>query len=47
MIHLVWAAQKEMDEKRAAAKAQQLRDDEANLKAEVEKRRAEIRWSAK
>ncbi|KAK3215133.1 hypothetical protein GRF29_19g2387836 [Pseudopithomyces chartarum] len=42
----IWIAQKEMDEKRAGLKAQRLRDEDASLKAEAEKRRAEIRSSA-
>lgn len=41
----VWIAQKEMDEKRASERAQRLRDEDASLKAEAEKRRAEIRSS--
>ncbi|KAJ4298080.1 DNA repair protein RAD16 [Kalmusia sp. IMI 367209] len=41
----IWTAQKEMDEKRAFARAQQLRTEQASLIAETERRRAEIRAS--
>ncbi|KAF1978153.1 CBP4-domain-containing protein [Bimuria novae-zelandiae CBS 107.79] len=41
----IWAAQKEMDQTRALEKLQRLRDEQASLTAEAEKRRAEIRSS--
>ncbi|KAF2689306.1 CBP4-domain-containing protein [Lentithecium fluviatile CBS 122367] len=43
----IWAVQKEMDKKRAEESAQRMRDEQAELTAEAERRRAEIRSSAK
>jgi hypothetical protein len=44
---IVWSVQKDMDKKRSTEAAQKLRDDQNALAAEAERRRAEIRSSAK
>ncbi|KAF2257272.1 CBP4-domain-containing protein [Trematosphaeria pertusa] len=43
----IWVVQKEMEKKRAEENAQRLRDERDALAAEAERRRAEIRSSAK
>jgi hypothetical protein len=46
LIVVVWTAQKQIEQKRAEEKTQRLRDEQAALQIETEKRRAEIRSSA-
>ncbi|KAF2190480.1 CBP4-domain-containing protein [Zopfia rhizophila CBS 207.26] len=43
----IWIVQKEMEKKRAEENAQILRDEQAALAADVQKRKAEIRASTK
>lgn len=45
LTYIVWVVQKEMDKKRAEENAQRIRDEQASLSAEAERRRAEIRSS--